>query len=127
MTYKEKAAALYELINQGQMMEALEQFYHDNVTVTEMPDNEVRDGKAAQAESIKQWGEMTDEVHGGETVNITSDEENGVTMVESWIDVSMKNGPRMKMSEVAVQKWEGDKIIDEKFYFHNPMAGQAPS
>ena len=124
MSIKTRAQELYNMIHQGQMMEALEEFYHDNVTVIEMPDNQVREGKSAQAESIKEWAEMTDDVHGGETVAITADEENHITMVESWIDVTLKNGPRVKMAEVAVQKWEGDKIIEEKFYFHNPMAGQ---
>ena len=39
-------------------------------------------------------------------------------MVESWMDVTMKDGKRNKMEEVAVQKWKGDQIIHERFYYN---------
>lgn len=124
MSYLAKAQELYAMIGQGQSMEALDKFYADNCTVIEVPRNEVRDGKEAQRAAIQGWMDMVDEHHGGGVHGITSDEENGITMVEGFMDISMKNGPRVKMSEVAVQKWEGDKIIEEKFYYHDPMAGQ---
>ena len=63
---------------------------------------------------------MVQEVHDGGVGSITADEENGVTMVESWMDVTYKEGGRMKMEEVAVQKWQGDKIIHERFYHNMP-------
>jgi len=54
---------------------------------------------------------------GGVTA-ITSNEETGVTMVESWMDISFKDGNRMKMEEVAVQTWKDDQIIREHFYYN---------
>lgn len=46
---------------------------------------------------------------------ITSDEANKVTMVESSIDEEFIDGNRMKMPQIAVQRWNGDHIVDEKF------------
>jgi ketosteroid isomerase-like protein len=39
-------------------------------------------------------------------------------MVESWMDVTMKDGKRSTMEEVAVQKWEDGQIIHERFYYN---------
>ena len=39
-------------------------------------------------------------------------------MVESWMDVTLKDGKRNMMEEVAVQKWKGDQIIHERFYYN---------
>ncbi|MCB0738807.1 MAG: nuclear transport factor 2 family protein [Bacteroidetes bacterium] len=122
MSYQAKAQELYAMIGQGQSLEALDKFYHDNVTVTEVPRNEVRNGKEAQRAAIQQWFEMVESHNGGGVKSITSNEEEGITAVESWMDMTLKGGMNAKMSEVAVQKWDGDKIIEEKFYYHDPQA-----
>ena len=49
-----------------------------------------------------------------------SDEENQITTAESWMDVEFQDGKRVKMSEVAVQRWQDGQIIDEKFYYSMP-------
>jgi len=120
MSYKENAQQLQQMMGQGQMMEAFEKFYHDDVTVTEVATGEVRKGKDAQRKAIKDWEGMVKEIHGGGCDSICSDEENGVTTVESWVDLTFQDGNRMKMAEVAVQKWEDGQIIDEKFYYNMP-------
>ena len=123
MTYLEKAADLQNQLAQGKVMEAFEQYYADNVRVTEVPTNEVREGKDAQREAIKQWMDSVQEEHDGGILSITSNEDQGITTVESWMDVTFKDGNRGKMTEVAVQKWKGDQIVDEKFYYNDSMAG----
>lgn len=121
MSYLEKSQALQAMIGQGQSLEALEQFYHDDVVVID-GGSAPRNGKDAQREAIKGWMGMVKEVHGGGVSSITADEENGITMVESWIETTFQDGNRVKMEEVAVQKWQGDKIIHERFY-HNMPSG----
>jgi hypothetical protein len=37
-------------------------------------------------------------------------------MVENWMDVTLKGMGRVHYKQVAVQRWEGDFIVDEKFY-----------
>ncbi len=120
MSVLQHATELQQMMGQGQMMEAFEKFYHEDVKVTEMPSGEVRNGKAAQRAAIDQWQKMVTEVHGGGLESITANEESGHAAVESWIDVTFAEGGRMKMQEVAIQKWENGQIIEEKFYYNMP-------
>lgn len=119
MSCLENAKTLYQMMDQGNMMEAFEKFYHDDVVVID-GNTPPRNGKDAQRKAIEGWLSMVKEVHGGGTGPIAVDEKNNVVMIESWMDVTFQDGNRMKMEEVAVQKWEGDKIIHERFYYTMP-------
>ena len=101
MSYLEKIKAMYEMIGTGQMSEAFEQFYHEDVEMVEAT-GDVRKGKAANREFGKQWNASIQETHGGGVNTITSNEADHSTMVESWMDVTFKDGNRMKLEEVAV-------------------------
>ncbi|PSR15173.1 MAG: nuclear transport factor 2 family protein, partial [Bacteroidetes bacterium] len=48
---------------------------------------------------------------------IGADEAAGTTFVESMMEVTFKDGNRVQMEQVAVQKWEGDQIVHERFYY----------
>lgn len=117
MTYLERAKELYRMLGEGKMMDAFEKFYHKNVVMIEAT-GESFSGKDRNRERMHEWEESVQEMHGGETENIASNEKDGVTMVKSWADVTFKGGQRMKMEEIAVQKWKGDKIIRERFYYN---------
>ncbi len=119
MSCKQNIQDMYQMIGEGKSLEALEKFYHDDVKVMEAT-GEVREGKAAQKAGIEQWYSMVKERHGGGVNSITADEDNQVTMVESWVDITMQNGHRMKMEEVGVQRWKDGKIISERFYYNAP-------
>lgn len=119
MSYLQKAQELQAMIGQGQSMDALDKFYHDKVVVID-GNSAPRNGKAEQRAALEQWMNMVKEVHGGGVGAITSDEDNGITTAESWMEVTFQDGNRIKMEEVAVQKWEGDKIIHERFYYTMP-------
>jgi ketosteroid isomerase-like protein len=119
MSYFDKATELYKMIYEGNIMEAFEKFYAENVVMIEAT-GDVREGKDKNREFEQQFFSTVKEVHGGGIYNITSNEETGVTMVESWMDSTFNDGNRMKMEEVAIQTWEGDQIIRERFYYHMP-------
>ncbi len=119
MSCRKNIEEMYALIGQGKSMEALEKFYHEDVKVVEAT-GECREGKAAQKAGIEQWYSMVKERHDGGVASITADEDNNVTMVESWVDITMQNGMRMKMEEVGVQRWKDGKIIHERFYYNAP-------
>ena len=119
MTYLSKAKELYSMIEQGKMMDAFEKFYHEEVVMHEAT-GEIREGKDTNRKFEQEWMASIQEMHGGGVGSIASDEENGVTTVESWIDVSFKNGQRYKMEEVAVQQWKDGQIIHERFYYNPP-------
>lgn len=114
------AQKLQNMMAEGKTMEAFEELYHDNVQVFEMPTGEQRNGKDAQRKAIEGWFAAVKEVNGGGVNSITANEETATSSVETWMDVTMQDGSRMKMEEVAIQKWEDGKIIEEKFYYHMP-------
>lgn len=114
----DRATDMYGMISEGQVSEAFEKYYHDDVVMQE-PTGEPRRGKVANREFMKQWMANVDEHHGGGVTAIASNEEEHITIVETWTDATY-NGKRMKMEEVAVQRWEGDKIIHERFYYTMP-------
>ena len=60
--------------------------------------------------------EMIEEFHGMGIGAVTSDEQAGITMIENWMDVTLKGSGRVQLEQVAIQKWEGDFIVEEKFY-----------
>ncbi|MEO0895912.1 MAG: nuclear transport factor 2 family protein [Bacteroidota bacterium] len=115
MTYLEKAQDIYAQIGQGKLLEAFDQYYSDNVVMTEPMGT--REGKVACREYEIQFLNSIAEVHGLEVKNIASDEENATTFIENVLDVSFKDGNRAKMEQVSVQKWEGDQIVHERFYY----------
>ena len=121
-TYYDRAADIYKMMGEGKTLEAFDKYYHDDVVMEEAT-GEVREGKAASREFIENWRASIDEYHGGGARVITSNEEERVTMVEAWADITFKDGNRMKLEEVAVQHWNEDGlIVRERFYYNVPSA-----
>ena len=119
MSYLQKIQDMYQMIDGGQIFEALEQYYHEDVVVID-GNEPPREGKAVQRKALQDWLGMVKEMHGGGTTAITANEETGVTMVESWTEITTQDGNRFKMEEVGVQQWKGDKIIHERFFYTMP-------
>ncbi len=119
MSYHAKAKEIYDMLGSGQLMEAFEKFYHPEIVMVEAS-GEVREGKDANREAEKKFLESVKEFHGSGVTAITANEDEKVTMVESWMDVTFQDGNRMKMEQVAVQRWEGDHVKHERFYYNMP-------
>lgn len=117
MSHKKLAEELYQMVGTGQILDAFEKFYAENVEMQELG-QEPRKGKVANREYEKNFVNSIEAVHGGGVDSITTDDEKGITMVESWLEVTFKGGQKVKMEQVAVQHWKDGLIIKEKFY-HN--------
>ena len=117
MSYYDKAKDIYDMSAQGKSLEAFEKYYHNDVVMVEAT-GEARKGKDANRKFEVEFMGMIKEMHDGGVRSITSNEKEATTMVESWMDVTMKDGKRNMMEEVAVQKWKGDQIIHERFYYN---------
>lgn len=118
MTYLERAQNLYSTMD-SDIYAALDEFYADDVVVVEANGEEFQ-GKETQRKRIQEWQESIESFHGGGGYSITSNEDEGVTMVESWGDATFKGSGRMKFEEVGVQHWEDGKIVRERFYYNMP-------
>jgi hypothetical protein len=117
MSYLDNAKDMYNMLAQGKLLDAFEKYYHVDVVMEEAT-GEKRVGKEANRNFQTEFMGMIKDVHGTGVRSIASDEKEGVTMVESWMDVTFKDGKRSKMEEVAVQKWRGDQIVHERFYYN---------
>ncbi len=117
MTYKEKAQDIYNMIGQGKLLDAFDKYYGENVVMTEP--RGTREGKATCREYEIQFLNNVQEFHNMDVTSVGSDEDNGVTFVESSMDVTFKDGNRVVMEQMAVQRWEGDHIVHERFYYNS--------
>jgi ketosteroid isomerase-like protein len=117
MNYYDKAKDIYNMSAQGKMLEAFDKYYHNDVVMVEAT-GESRKGKDANRKFQVEFMNMIKEVHGTGVRDVTSNEKEATTMVESWMDVTMKDGKRSMMEEVAVQKWKDNQIIHERFYYN---------
>ncbi len=117
MTYKEKAEDIYNLIGQGQLMDAFEKYYAEGVVMTEP--RGTWEGKNACRAHENEFLGMIKEFHGMEVKAITSDEANGIVMHETSMDVTFVDGTRVNLEQAGVQRWEGDQIVHERFYYNN--------
>ena len=115
MNYFEKAMDLYSMIQKGKMLEAKDKYYHENVKVIDASGN-IREGKEKNKKYDKEFINEIQEIFGGDILAMTSNEERQITMVEYWIELKFKNGLKRKYEEIAVQHWQDEKIILERFY-----------
>ncbi len=119
MSLLEKEQELQQMMGQGQMLEAFEKFYAEDVVMEEAT-GEVFEGKDTNRKREEDWLQNMKEMHGGGVGAITVNEETGHTCSESWVDVTFKDGNRMKIEEVSVKKWQGDQVVHERFYYNVP-------
>jgi limonene-1,2-epoxide hydrolase len=115
MTLREKTQDIYNLIGEGKLLDAFDKYYGESVVITE-PRGTWEGKKACRAHEEEFLG-MIKEFHGMEVKAITSDEEAGVVMHETTMDVTFQDGNRVNMEQVGVQKWEDGKIVHERFYY----------
>lgn len=116
MSYFNKISDIYDQIAQGAAMDAFEKYYAEDVTMI-LEDGTPVEGKDANREREKEFFGSVEEFHGIEVSGITSNEDEGITAVESTMTVTFKGaGEPMDLEQVAVQHWDGDKIDTERFY-----------
>ncbi len=115
MSYLERINDIYNKVGEGKAMEAFEEYYDEDVTMI-LEDGTAVEGKDANREREIEFFGSVEEFHGSKVKKVTSNEEEGKTSVESVMDVTFKGGDRMQIEQVAVQDWEGDQIVKERFY-----------
>lgn len=116
MTYLDKINDIYDHISQRTAMEAFEKYYAGDVIMV-MEDGTEVEGKDTNREREKEFFGSVEEFYGIELTGIASNEETGVTSVESTMTVTFKGADEpMDIEQVAVQHWEDDQINRERFY-----------
>lgn len=127
MTYLERTQRLQNMLDKGQDLEALDQFFHPDLIATEKPDGTQRHGVAEQKKAVEEWVAMVVEFHGSGTVALTANEDTATSMAETWTEITFKGAPGpSKIEEVIVYRWEGDRVKAMDFYYDNPMKEAEP-
>lgn len=107
-------AELNQMILSGQLMDAFERFYGDDVVMQEnsLPPTV---GKAANRTREQEFLASVAEVH---EIGVTSTGvgSNDTTFGLWLIDATYKGGPRVKMEQVTVRRWQDGKVVSERFF-----------
>lgn len=111
---RHRVDTLNTMIRQGRIMEAMEEFYADDVVMSEN-DAEPTVGLAANLEREQAFVNNT-QWHGLELKDVVVDGD--TSMVRWWMDFTNSDyGQRLAFTQVAYQRWEDGKIAEERFYY----------
>lgn len=116
MPYIDKIKDIYAMIAAGKLLDAFDKYYGEEVSMVDVGHGPATIGKKANRAREVAFVEMFEEFHGMEIGAVTSDENAGITIIENSMDVTLKGIGRVQYTQVAIQKWEGDFIVEEKFY-----------
>jgi ketosteroid isomerase-like protein len=126
MTLLEQATHLQEMAAGPDILDAVDRYYAEDVTVVEAT-GETFHGRETQKGRVRDFMASIKAMHDGGVASIAANESasgEGVVLVEAWSDMTFADGTRMKLEEVAVQRWKGGKVVHERFYYNVP--GGAP-
>ncbi len=98
----------------GRMLDALQEFYADNVTMEEP--GQSTHGLAAIIEREKKWLSSIKELRSFQVPHQAAGP--NTAMYESSIEWTDSDGKDRHMEQVAVQTWKNGKIVHERFYYH---------
>lgn len=108
---------LLDYIRQGRILDAMREFYADDVVMTEpaygatvgLPANLVREQKFV--ESVKEFKNF-------QVPHLAIDEATGHAFYENVMDWVGVDGKPYHIEQVAVQQWKNGKIVSERFYYN---------
>jgi hypothetical protein len=117
MTTQEVANKLVAYMRQGQMFEAQQELYADDIVSIEPESTMVPQytkGKQAVAEKGKQFASMIEERHGGSC----SDPVVGGRFfsLSMTLDATMKGAGRQVLEEICLYEVKDGKIVQEQFF-----------
>jgi ketosteroid isomerase-like protein len=107
-------AELNQMILSGQVMDAFEKFYAEDVVMQENLNPEIK-GKAACREHENEFFSKVEAFHGATLIGAAAKGDNAYSEWE--YDVTFKGAPRVKMTQVAARKWKDGKVSHERFYY----------
>jgi ketosteroid isomerase-like protein len=118
MPSRQTVQAFIALVERGQYVEAIEQFYAPNASMQEnsQPPRRGREVLVAYERAvIAACSAMR-------TLPVKSFLVDGDFVVIHWVfEFTRHSGKTMRIDELAHQRWDGEKIVEERF-FYDPVA-----
>ena len=114
MPVRERVEAFVALVEQAKYVDALEQFYHPHATMqdNQQPPREglerlIADERATMARFAHMATDpVTDLLIDGDKV-----------MIRWKFTFTPAEGPPMVMEELTLQRWDGDRVAEERFFY----------
>ena len=122
MPSAERLEAFIAAVESGAHAEAIENYYTEDATMRENQ-SEPRRGRAALVAHEQAVLERTESVV---STCVRPVLVNGDHVVIRWVfDFRFKGGKTMRMEELAWQRWAGDRIAEEEFFYDPAQAKPA--
>jgi hypothetical protein len=112
--FKEQITDLNNLVLQGNILEAFDKYYDDNVIMQENEQSPTI-GKLANRERELEFLANVEEFRGAHVVDVAYGED--TTMVIWHYDYSHKEWGVKNYTQVSVQNWKNGKIVKEQFFY----------
>lgn len=106
---------LNEYIQTGRILEAMDEFYAEGVSMQENA-GEPTVGLAANIEREKQFLANVKAFHAFDVLNVATAPD--LSIVESRMRFTDQNDNEVTLEQVSVQRWSGGKIASERFYYN---------
>lgn len=122
MPSRERVLALVAMVEEARFVEAIEEFYHPHASMQENqePPRVGRDRLVAEERAtLARFKTMI--THPVETLLIDGDQ----TVIRWRFEFVPPNGPPVVLEELALQRWEGERIAEERF-FYDPRQTRPP-
>jgi len=113
-TLTARVAALDRLVLAGNILEAVETFFHPDVETREGNTDDVTRGKVAKKEQLQAFFEGIEEVNAIQLHSSAVGED--VTMSEFTFDLTQTDGSRILWNEVLRRRWQDGLVISERYY-----------
>lgn len=114
MPTRERVAQLIVLVEQGRYVEAIEAFYTEDASMQENL-QPPRKGRAALVAGERKVLAAFKQVR---TLPVESFLVDGDRVVIHWVfEFTRHDGRTFRQDELAWQRWRGDRIVEERFYY----------
>lgn len=108
-----RVAALVAMVEAGQYVEAIEAFYAENASMQENLGRTVT-GRAALMDNERAALARNAIVARKGTIAVVGADHSAIRWVFEMTDAG---GTTRVLDEIAWQRWEGDRIVEERFYY----------
>ena len=111
----QRVADLQSYINEGKILEAMDEFYADSVTMQENSETPTV-GLKENIEREKQFLSIVKDWHWTKWHAIAVNEDDGVSFLEYSFEFTNTDDQKVTYEQAVVQRWENGKIVSERFY-----------
>jgi ketosteroid isomerase-like protein len=114
MPDRDTVRRLIATVEAGRYVEAIDEFYADDATMQENL-GAIRKGRETMMEHERKAMAAVTEIRTRPGTTFTQD---GDIVVIRWrFDIETRDGRVLHLDELAYQRWSGEKIAEERFYY----------